>query len=144
MNNFSPQTCLQCGKSLTGRSDKKFCDAYCRNSFNNQHKAEDELYMQRLNSKLRKNRRILKTLCPEGKATIRKEVLDHMGYDFLFFTGLYKSPKSSLIYYLVYDYGFSAIFEKGIEKAVIINRQSYMDKPSYEIWRKDLKTEPNN
>ena len=27
--------CLSCGKLLKGRVDKKFCDDYCRNNYNN-------------------------------------------------------------------------------------------------------------
>ena len=102
MDNLSPKICLQCGKPLTGRADKKFCDAYCRNSYNNQNKAADELYIQLVNSKIRKNRRILKSLCPEGKATLRKDVLDHMGYDYRYFTGVFRSSRT--VYYMVYDY----------------------------------------
>ena len=140
MDNLSSQNCLKCQKKLTGRSDKKFCDAYCRNSYNNIHKAEEEVYMQLTNSIIRKNRRILKILCPQGKATIRKEILEKMGYDFLYFSGLYKGSKSGLLYYLSYDYGFAPIFEKSVEKALIIHRQGYMDNPSFSIWSKQGQT----
>ena len=134
MNNLSPHWCLQCGKPLVGRSDKKFCDAYCRNSYNNQHKAIDEQYIVKVNSHIRRNRRILKTLCPEGKSTVRKEVLDQMGYDYRYFNSIFKSKQG--IYYLTYDYGFSPIFERGIEKALIIQRQPYMDELTLEVWKK--------
>lgn len=33
-------TCLNCDKTLKGRTDKKFCDDYCRNSYNNQLKPQ--------------------------------------------------------------------------------------------------------
>ena len=134
MDNFAPNACLKCGKPLVGRADKKFCDAYCRNSYNNQHKALDEQYIQFVNVRIRKNRRILKNLCPEGKATVRKEILDKMGYDYRYFSGLHKT-KSNL-YYLVYDYAFSPIFERNIEKAMIVQRQDYMDKLTLEVWKK--------
>lgn len=129
MNNIlekSPLTCLQCGKPLHGRLDKKFCDAYCRNAFNNKVKRSDEQYILEVNSSLRKNRRILKTLSPVGKSTVRKEVLVAMGYDFNVFSSMYRAPKGA-IYYLSYEFGFTPIIDyKGIEKAVIINRQNYM------------------
>jgi len=135
MNNLSTKVCLQCGKKLSGRIDKKFCDAYCRNTYNNQNKATEEFYIQSVNSSIRKNRRILKTLSPEGKATVRKEVLDSMGYDYRFFSGIYKTKNG--LYYLVYDYAFSPVFEReGIEKALIVQRQPYMDKLTLEIWKK--------
>ncbi|MFT5955922.1 MAG: putative nucleic acid-binding Zn ribbon protein [Cyclobacteriaceae bacterium] len=126
MDSRSPQLCLQCSKAITGRADKKFCDAYCRNAYNNQHKAEDEVYIQVINKQIRKNRRILKTLCPHGKATVRKDLLDHMGYDFRVFTGQYQSDKGG-IYYLCYDYGLTIIMDNGKRKALIVQRQPYMD-----------------
>ncbi len=88
MNNLGITTCLHCQKTLTGRIDKKFCDSYCRNTYNNRNRSSEEAQIQYLNSQIRKNRRILKTLSPEGKATVRKEVLDQMGYDFRHFSGL--------------------------------------------------------
>jgi len=35
------KTCLACGKILKGRVDKKFCDDYCRNNYNNLQKAKE-------------------------------------------------------------------------------------------------------
>jgi len=134
METLATRKCLSCGQSLTGRVDKKFCDAQCRASFNNQKKHIHEQTILDTNRILRKNRTILKTLSPEGKATIRKEVLDAMGYDYRFFSGIFKTKAG--VYYLVYDYAFSPVFEKGIEKALIVQRQDYMGKLSLDIWRK--------
>ena len=53
------KTCLQCGKTLRGRADKKFCDDYCRNNYNNQLKANTNNYVRNINNALGKNRRIL-------------------------------------------------------------------------------------
>ena len=137
MNTLSAKTCLTCGKSITGRIDKKFCDAQCRASFNNQKKHIHEQTILSTNRVLRRNRTILRTLSPEGKATVRKEVLDNMGYDFRYFSGLFKAKPSNNLYYLVYDYGFSPIVDdRGIEKALIVQRQDYMDKLTFDIWRK--------
>lgn len=128
--------CLNCGKKLTGRRDKKYCDNQCKAEYHNQNKTYGELYISSAQSITRHNRRILKTLCPEGKATVRKEVLDNMDYDFKHFSGLYKSPKG-LLYYLVYDYAFAPIFEKEVEKALIVQRQDFMDQLTYNIWKKN-------
>lgn len=126
MNNSRLTTCKKCGKTLQGRLDKRFCDAYCRNSFNNQIKRKDEQTIVEVNRTLRKNRTILKTLSPVGKSTVRKEVMEAMGYNFSIFSSMYRASKSS-IYYLCYEYGYSPIIDKrGIEKAVIINKQAYM------------------
>lgn len=116
--------CLACGKHIHGRSDKKFCDSYCRNSFNNQHKRSDEKYIQQVNSLIRRNRRILKTLCPEGKAVIRKELLDRLGFKYGVFSGIYHYKRNT--YYLSYDYGFAVHYERSIPKVIIIQQQEYM------------------
>lgn len=128
------QECMNCQKPLTGRRDKKFCDSQCKAEYHNQNKTFGELYISSSQSITRHNRRILKTLSPEGKATVRKEVLDQMGYDYRYFSGLFKT-KSNL-YYLVYDYAFSPVFEKGIEKALIVQRQDFMDRLTLDIWKK--------
>jgi hypothetical protein len=125
--------CLNCHKKLAGRRDKKYCDAQCKAEYHNKNKTYGELYIASVQSKTRHNRRILKTLSPEGKATIRKEVLDQMGYDYRYFSGIFKSK--SVLYYLVYDYAFAPIFEKNVEKALIVQRQDYMDSLGFDIWR---------
>uniref|UniRef100_UPI00374D4ADE DUF2116 family Zn-ribbon domain-containing protein n=2 Tax=Ferruginibacter sp. TaxID=1940288 RepID=UPI00374D4ADE len=59
--------CLTCGKTIKGRTDKKFCDDYCRNGYNNQLKAGDNNYVRNINNALRKNRRILESLLPDNE-----------------------------------------------------------------------------
>jgi len=118
--------CKKCGKPIYGRLDKIFCDAYCRNAFNNTFKRKNEEYILETNRILRKNRTILKTLSPVGKSTVRKEVLEAMGYNFNIFSSMYRASKSN-IYYLCYEYGFRPIIDiNGIQKAIIINKQLYM------------------
>lgn len=126
--------CEECGKTLHGRTDKRFCDAYCRNAYHNKHKRPDEQYMQQVNVQIRRNRRILKDLCPEGKAMVRREVLEALGYDYKYFSGTYVSK--TLTYYLCYDYGFAPIQDNGKEKALIIQKQNYMDKYILNPWDK--------
>ena len=63
--------CKSCEEPLVGRSDKKFCDDQCRNTFNSKIKRENEELIIRINKNLRLNRKILKQLNPEGRTTIR-------------------------------------------------------------------------
>lgn len=128
--NLSQNNCLKCGKSVSGRSDKKFCDRYCRNTFNNQTKNAEELSISFINGTIRKNRRILKTLSPEGKAIVRKDILEHLGFDFNYFSSLHKTKAG--LYYLNYDYGYRALIDNGKKKIQIIQKQDYMN--TYNPW----------
>lgn len=125
--------CLHCGKELRGRTDQKFCDAQCRNSYHNQTKREDEQYIHNVNSLIRRNRRILKDLCPEGKATLRREILENRGYDYRYFSGIYVTTKAT--YYICYDYALAAVIDNGKEKALIIQKQNYFDKYQINPWQ---------
>lgn len=118
--------CPVCGDALLGRSDKKYCSDQCRFMGNNKKRQATEWPILELNRTLRRNRTILKTLCPAGKSVVRKEVLDAMQYDGSVFSSIFVSHKKQ-IYYLCYEYGFTPILEKGVEKALIITRQAYMN-----------------
>ncbi|MEP7253841.1 MAG: hypothetical protein ABI683_15720, partial [Ginsengibacter sp.] len=63
--------CLTCGKQVKGRTDKKFCDDYCRNNYNNQLKSNSTNLIRNVNNALGKNRRILESLIP-GSEDIAK------------------------------------------------------------------------
>lgn len=129
---MNERSCLNCGKPLHGRVDQKFCDAQCRNTHHNKNKRPDEQYLMSINMIIRKNRRILHDLCPEGRATVRRDVLDALGYDYRYFTGIYKSK---LTYYICYDHGFAPITEgNGTAKALIIQKQNYMDQYVVDPW----------
>jgi hypothetical protein len=99
---------------------------------NNKNKYDAERPILEINSRLRKNRAILKALCPIGKATVRKEVMVAMGYDMTIFSSLFLTTKKQ-VYYLCYDYGFTPLKEKGVEKALVITRQEYMN--TWDPWK---------
>lgn len=119
------RTCPVCQSVLTGRMDKKYCSDQCRSLANNKNKMEAQRILLLTNQALRKNRTILKTLCPQGKATVRKEILVSMGFSFDAFTSIFLTQYKQ-VYYLCYDYGYTPIREGVIEKALIISRQEYM------------------
>ena len=122
--NLSPNKCLKCSKTIAGRTDKKFCDQYCKNSFNNQSQSVEEQFIKMINASIRKNRRILKTLSPQGKAIVRKDIAQQLGFDFNQFSSLYSFKQG--VYYLCYDYGFRPLLDNGKEKIQIIQIQDYM------------------
>jgi hypothetical protein len=89
------KTCQACGKPLKGRSDKKFCDDYCRNAYNNQLKSTSNNYVRNINNALGKNRRILEGIFPPGEKMTKttKEKLQRLGFQFKYFTHTYTNKK---------------------------------------------------
>jgi len=103
----SAKPCMACGKPIKGRSDKKFCDDYCRNVYNNDLKSGSNNYVRNINNGLRKNRRILEECVAVAEETGKttKDKLLHKGFQFKYFTHTYTNKKGSL-YYFCYDYGY--------------------------------------
>ena len=99
------RTCPVCGETIIGRADKKFCSDQCRNEFNNKQNQDSNCTIRRINYTLRKNRRILEELNPEGKAKIVKNKLDNKGFDFRYFTSIYRT-KTGNTYYFCYEQGY--------------------------------------
>jgi len=107
IQNSNVKECLTCGKSLKGRSDKKFCDDYCRNNYNNQLKSIISNQVRNINNTLGKNRRILESLLPVTEETARttKEKLSRLGFQFKYITHMY-TTKTGKTYYYCYDHGY--------------------------------------
>ena len=101
------RNCLVCNKTIRGRVDKKFCNDYCRNGFNNQLKSGTNNLVRNTNNFLGKNRRILESILPEGETMIKikKEKLLQEGFFFKYTTQIHRNKKGS-IYYYCYDYGY--------------------------------------
>ena len=103
------KTCLSCGKPLKGRIDKKFCDDYCRNNYNNQQKSKGShsSYVRNINNALLKNRKILETLLPDTVKTAKanKEKLLRLGFQFKYITHVFTNKEGNTYFYC-YDYGY--------------------------------------
>lgn len=99
--------CLQCGRPLKGRIDKKFCDDTCRNAYNNNRNSRDAEIVRRVNNILSRNRRILASIIPPGQTHYRttRQILLHQGFDFLLHTHRYTNRKG-MEYIFCYEYGY--------------------------------------
>jgi len=90
---YEPKSCLSCGELLKGRIDKKFCNDYCRNNYNNQQKAKGSHsgYVRNINNTLMKNRKILEGILPDGEETAKanKDKLQRLGFHFRYMTHTY-------------------------------------------------------
>jgi len=110
-----PQHCLECNKTVKGRVDKKFCDDYCRNAYNNRRNADMNNYVRNINNTLRRNRRILESVIRPGEGTgkcPRQKLADH-GFDFRYHTHQYQNKKSQT-YKFCYEYGYLPLEGDGV------------------------------
>src|SRR5689334_3673319 len=110
IENVEPKYCLKCGKTIRGRVDKKFCDDYCRNVYNNHVRADSNHYVRNINHILRKNRRILESLLPDSRQDIKisKDKLLLLGFCFQYFTNSHTNQRGDS-YFFCYDYGFKQL-----------------------------------
>ncbi|MFD1094356.1 hypothetical protein [Salegentibacter chungangensis] len=99
------KTCLECGEKIVGRTDKKFCSDYCRNSYHNKINKDAKNLIRNVNNQLRKNYRILESLNPNDKTKASKSKLLAKGFSFEYFTSIY-TTKTGNVYYFVYDQGY--------------------------------------
>jgi hypothetical protein len=97
--------CLDCSEIISGRADKKFCSDLCRNNYNNKLNADSTNHVRNINNILRRNRRIIEEMTPEGKAKTTKSKLLEKGFDFTYYTNIYKTQKG-VVYYFCYEYGY--------------------------------------
>jgi hypothetical protein len=100
--------CMCCSKMLRGRVDKKFCDDYCRNNYNNARKpSRINEQIRIINNALLKNRRILESLMSncEQSAKSSRDRLQLLGFSFTYFTHTMRSSKGN-IYFYCYEYGY--------------------------------------
>ncbi len=105
--NAAAKTCLECHKPLKGRTDKKFCDDACRNSYNNKLNSDSNSYVRNITNVLRRNRRVLEELLPPAEEmvkTTRQKMLEK-GFQFKYLTHTYANKKGN-IYYFCFEYGY--------------------------------------
>lgn len=96
----STSNCLDCSQKLYGRSDKKFCNDHCRNSYHAKRNKDWNNYMRNINHILRKNRRILAFFHQNNVQTITTSMLALQGFQISYCTSFHE--KSQERYY--YDY----------------------------------------
>ncbi len=99
--------CMYCNKPVKGRTDKKFCDDYCRNAYNNSIKAPSNNLVRNINNQLAKNRRLLEECIAPGEemGKVPKEKLVSRGFSTKYITHTYANKKGN-IYFFCYDFGY--------------------------------------
>jgi hypothetical protein len=99
--------CLECKKTVRGRLDKKFCDDYCRNAYNNRQNSDINNFVRNVNNSLRKNRRILESVLKpkDDLGKCPRQQLADLGFDFRYHTHQYLNKKGQT-YNFCYEYGY--------------------------------------
>lgn len=101
------KTCPVCNNAIRGRTDKRFCNDYCRNAYNNVKKAPQNALMRNINHQLSRNRRILLDQLT-NKQTIQKtskKKLINAGFDVTLCTSA-RTAKDGTIIYGCYETAF--------------------------------------
>ena len=109
--------CLDCGDTIRGRTDKKFCSDQCRNNYNNRLNRDSNNYVRNVHGLLRKNRRILADLYTEKKIRVHKDALFALGYNFSFFTHIIENSSGYKFHYC-FEYGYRETGDDFLELSV--------------------------
>ena len=119
----SGRRCLECDHPLQGRADKKFCSPQCRSTHHNRLNSDRYNYVRHINHILRKNRRILAALNPEGKARVHRHQLLEKGFRFRYFTNEYIT-RTGNVYRFCYEQGYLALDD---DFFALVVRKEYVD-----------------
>lgn len=98
--------CPACGRIVSGRANKKYCDDNCRNNYYYKTYSEQLHYVRSINEVLLRNRMILKELNQCRRIVVSKQSLVEKNFDFNHFTGVWKSKKGK-VYYVVYEESYA-------------------------------------
>ena len=111
--------CLECGKKLKGRLGKKFCNPNCKSAFHFRNlKLKEPSIYNRIENKLKLNRRILKQHYLSGNLKLDKEILISEGYDFYYFTQTKKDKIGNTIFF-IFEFSLHQLKEDGKYKLKI-------------------------
>lgn len=98
--------CAECQRSIKGRSDKRFCDDNCRNTFNNRKNSTQDSILRTINRKLRRNRNILQEyLGEEQMIKVNKLKILSEGFQLDFHTHSLRTNRGQT-YYFCYEFGY--------------------------------------
>jgi hypothetical protein len=110
MTSLTDRKCLECSIPFKGRADKKFCCDLCRTAHHNRVQTDGSQVVKNVNNILRRNRKILTVLNPEGKRKVALDKLLEMGFNFNYFTSTYRTRRG-VQYFYCYDQGYLPLTE---------------------------------
>ena len=105
--------CIECGARLTGRSDKKFCNDYCRASWHNRIYREHLSTHSPVTRILRQNYNALARLLRAGRRRAGRRHLAQLQFNPAYCTSLRRDPFGRRIY-SCYSYSYRLTLSGGI------------------------------
>lgn len=106
--NTISRTCLTCNKIIRGRSDKKFCNDYCRSAFNNKQLASKFKEIRIISRTLLKNRKVLQKWATTKTNPVNLQELLSDGLNLGYITQSIHQPLAHPLCYC-YDYGYQLL-----------------------------------
>ena len=106
-------TCIECGATLTGRSDKKFCSDYCRATYHNRiyrNAVREQTPVTRI---LRHNYAILRRLLGTGRRRAGRRHLEQLQFKPDYCTASRRDPFGRRIY-SCYGYTYRLTLSGGL------------------------------
>ena len=100
--------CKECQHPLQGRSDKKFCDDYCRVSYHSKTNRHNLEVVGQINKIVKKNTQILQECLQKYGNSIPRKYLEWNSFKFQYYTHLITYSKKETIKYC-YDLGIAEI-----------------------------------
>lgn len=85
------RTCLECGREVYGRTDKKFCSDGCKNRFHNRRHNEEKKIIERTLNALYRNHEYLGNLLRTGINAIDIDIAKLSGFEPEIITGWRKT-----------------------------------------------------
>lgn len=72
--------CLECGRVLYGRTDKKFCNDKCKNHFHSRHRSTSINIRNKILNRIAINHNILEKMIRSGITSVSLEELETLGF----------------------------------------------------------------
>lgn len=118
------RVCLECGEPIMGRTDKKFCSDACRNLFHYRSNNAPINYVRNVVNALKRNRRILSELNPDGKTKVHRDKLVERGYNFMYHTNTYRTRVGN-VYVFCFEHGYLELDNNWF---ALVRRDEYLER----------------
>ena len=105
--------CRECGQSLKGRSDKKYCSGHCRSAYHNRVNTASKRLIRQINRVLSRNYKILSDLKSSGRKRVSRNELLLLNFGFQYCTSVRLTQDPYPIYH-IYDLEYTFIDDSEI------------------------------